>query len=243
MFAGFCKNHSLKTHAVLFQSVRYKRVNLRKPRPPHFEAQRIEKFVRVSIPKPYDADFPQFLKCRKPLKSIVAEKEEENPYERILANELLELFEKSKMIMFLHANPVCGEDFYRSIKTFKKADMELVQRSKTTVKMAVENSKYLPITSLFHSHTVTLCSAAVQIDVAFKLLKKMPYYILLGGIVNDQFLHRNKLEEYSKLPNLDVVRGQLVHTLNAGSAALANNILNHHQNDFVSLLDRLPPKS
>lgn len=240
MFAGLCKNLSLKKHVVLLQTVRYKRVNLRKLRPPHYDAAKIEKVLSVQIPKPYDIDFPDFLKCRKPLKNIFAKNKEENPYERILANELFQQFENSKMIMFMHLNPASGEDFYRSIKTFKKAEMDLIQRSKTTVKMAVENTKYLPIMSLFHSHTIMVCSAAVQIDTVFKLLKKMPFYVLLGGIIEDQFHHRNKLEEYSKLPNLDVTRGQLLHTLNAASGALANNILCHHQNDLVSLLTRLP---
>lgn len=61
---------------MLLQTVRYKRVNLRKLRPPHYEAEKIEKLLRVNIPKPYDVDFPDFFKCRKPLKNIfVAEKE------------------------------------------------------------------------------------------------------------------------------------------------------------------------
>lgn len=63
---------------------------------------------------------------------------------------------------------------------FKKVDMELVTRSKTTVAMAVENTVYLPILSLFHSHTVILCSPSVRMDEVFKLLRKMPHYIVLG---------------------------------------------------------------
>lgn len=37
---------------------------------------------------------------------------EENPYERILANEMKETFTKSKMILVLHRNSLSGEDFY-----------------------------------------------------------------------------------------------------------------------------------
>lgn len=56
---------------MLFQTVRHKRVNLRKPRPPHFEAQKVQKALDVTIPKPHDVDFPSFLKCRKPLKNLL----------------------------------------------------------------------------------------------------------------------------------------------------------------------------
>ena len=72
---GF-SDQPIRKHAVLLQSVRYKRVNLRKPRPPHFEAQKIAKLLSVKIPKPYDVDFPQYLKCGKSLRNIFAAEKE-----------------------------------------------------------------------------------------------------------------------------------------------------------------------
>lgn len=62
-------------HNVLLQIVRYKRVNLRKPRPPHFQAKKVDKALSISIPRPYDTEFPEFLKCRKPLSHVRAIKE------------------------------------------------------------------------------------------------------------------------------------------------------------------------
>lgn len=55
-----------------------------------------------------------------------------------------------------------------------------MRNSRTTVNMAVENTKYTNILRLFEYHTLLLCSPDIKLDVTFKLLKKMPYYILLG---------------------------------------------------------------
>lgn len=92
------------------------------------------------------------------------------------------LYGLSEMILITHEF-FCFLFFCsQSVKSFKKANMELIRRSKTTVKMAVENTKYFPIMKIFHSHTLILCCTSFDLNLVFKILKKMPQYILLGKV-------------------------------------------------------------
>lgn len=137
-----------------------------------------------------------------------------------------------------------------------------MRNSKQTVKMAVENTKFVNILRLYEGHTLMLCSPEMKLDVTFKLLKKMPYYLLLGkviycaiwshfattkhtyppwiiigGIVDDKFVKCNKLEEYSKLKSIDAVRAELVSVLNTAPSQLVHN-LSQHQMTTVSYLNQ-----
>lgn len=58
------------------QFVRYRLVNTRHPRPPHFWAKKINQVVKPVFAKTYDFYFPQHLKCRKILNNIELQEKE-----------------------------------------------------------------------------------------------------------------------------------------------------------------------
>lgn len=66
----FISDFKLELKSPLTQFVRFVQIFPRKPRPPHFGAQRIALTVKPIFPKQFDKDFPQHLKCRKLLKSL-----------------------------------------------------------------------------------------------------------------------------------------------------------------------------
>lgn len=210
---------------VSIQPVRYRRVNVNKPRPPCFEKAQIIAGCRPIYPKPCDFYFPPSLRCRLPIKKYEEqmEKQEENPYERILATELMDRFKQSKMILFLHGNRISGDEKDDSWRTFKRQNMELSQHARSTVIMAVENTIYEPILVLFNSSTKIITCPEEKLSKALELLKKKTHLILMAGILDGQFLSRSQLDEYGKM-DLTMARSQLVNTLNLASSHLTQYI-------------------
>nr|CAD7458907.1 unnamed protein product [Timema tahoe] len=119
----------------------------------------------------------------------------------------------------------------------KKQDMHLKIYGRSTLKMAVENTRYEVVLKLFESHNLVVFSAEPQVGKLLKLLKKIPQLALLAGIVDGQFLSKNELVRYSALPDLQTSRAGLVTVLNSMPAQIVHN-LNHHQQTLVGHLQQ-----
>ena len=76
------------------------KINLRKPKKPHFEKARALFLVRPYFqPNIEEEPKPLYETCPKGISAIELD-EEDNPYQQILANECFELFRKSKIVGF-----------------------------------------------------------------------------------------------------------------------------------------------
>jgi len=62
-------------------------------------------------------------------------------------------------------------------------------------------------------------------------------FLSTGGLVNDQLFTREGLQRYAKLPDIDVLRGQLVAVLNAAPSR-TKSLLEHHQQTLSQNLDQ-----
>lgn len=105
----------------------------------------------------------------------------DNPYERILARELREMFEKTPLIVFYHINPVSGEDRVRTEINFKKQNMLLTIYGKSTLKLALEGTPYEPILPFYISHNAILFCPQPDIKKLLKMSKRIPHLVLLGN--------------------------------------------------------------
>nr|CAD7568407.1 unnamed protein product [Timema californicum] len=161
----------------------------------------------------------------------------ENPFERLLAREILKWFNRSQMVAFFHRNPWTAEDQFKAYVALKKQDMHLKIYGRSTLKMAVENTRYEIVLKLFESHNLLVFSAEPQVGKLLKLLKKIPQLTLLAGIVDGQFLSKKELVRYSALPDLQTSRAGLVTVINSMPAQIVQN-LNHHQQTLVRHLQQ-----
>nr|CAD7440239.1 unnamed protein product [Timema bartmani] len=141
------------------------------------------------------------------------------------------------MVAFFHRNPWTAEDRFKAYVALKKQDMHLKIYGRSTLKMAVENTRYEVVLKLFESHNLVVFSAEPQVGKLLKLLKKIPQLALLAGIVDGQFLSKNELVRYSALPDLQTSRAGLVTVLNSMPAQIVHN-LNHHQQTLVGHLQQ-----
>ncbi|KAK7601986.1 hypothetical protein V9T40_009427 [Parthenolecanium corni] len=214
----------LELSSPLSQFVRYKQSFTRKPRPIHFPGQLIATVVKPKLPPRFDKHFPLHLKCRKPLVAAAHKIKQDNPYETILANEIKDVVMKSKMLLIIHRNPSTNHLLHRATLAFKRENMTFMRNSRTTFELALSDTKYSPILDLFRFHTLLLAGPKPDVYTAYNLLEKMPYFVVLAGVIEDKFVDRQTLDEFGKIPDLNAARAQLAHTLNTPAMMLAHNI-------------------
>ncbi|XP_022913003.1 large ribosomal subunit protein uL10m [Onthophagus taurus] len=209
------------------------KINIQRPKPPHFEKAKMIALTQQYFKKKERK--PLYESCEKDVKYSNKDTEEENPYQRILANELLGNFNGAKMIIFFHKNPISGDDEVMARVLFKKQDMLLKGCGKKTLEMAVKGTKFENILDFYVSHNMILFSPQVEIKKVLNINKKYPALILLAAIVEGKFLNRDDLMKYAAIPNLITAQSEFVQTLNNVGGHLASQ-LNARSNIMVSQL-------
>merc|ERR1712037_327234 len=106
--------------------IRFKRVNIQKPRRPDWFRQQL---LAVAAPRYLP---PQTIEELPDSCEMAAKKEEErewkehiNQLEKFYVQEMVEMFEKSEMIAFFHTNPIKEADWRKAWQNGRRAGMEL----------------------------------------------------------------------------------------------------------------------
>lgn len=193
-------------------SVRYRRVNVQKPRTPHHYRALVEQITRPKYPLINPLTLPWNKRCSKLFKSS-SKQIEDNPYENILAQEVKDLFQQSAMVAIFHKNPVKGEVDFKTMKIFKMAGMDHLIYGKSTLKLGLEQTNYAAVLNLFQSHSSIVFSNTSQVPKLLKLIKKMPHLILLACIVDGKLLSKNQTVEYGNLVDIDNARARLINVI------------------------------
>lgn len=189
-------------------SVRYRKINVQKPREPDHYRAVINAVTSPRYPWPKPPVVPLVEKRFKQLQNI-----EDNPYENILAREVKELFEQSPMIAIFHKNPVKGETNFKCKKTFKMAGMNEIIYGKSTLTKGLAETNYASVLELFQSHSSIVYSSTEQVPKLLKITKKMPHLILMACIVDGKMLSKNQTIEYGNLIDIDNARARLIHVI------------------------------
>jgi len=221
---------------------------LSRPREPHFEKALFKATCRIIPRKSLDVMLPPESRCVVPLYKFRRQErlrmDKEDPYERILANEVTEHLNKAKMILILHRNAITGQEQQEAWRCFKRKGMDLLwEYEGSTVRMAINGTKYQNIEALYgprvlNARTRLAVGPELALDVVFEIEKKLsPKFIVLAGIVEDWFMSRSQLERLAKYKDLTSARADLASSLNAAGAHLVQQ-LNQHQSLLVSYLDQ-----
>ncbi|XP_049870364.1 39S ribosomal protein L10, mitochondrial [Pectinophora gossypiella] len=226
----------LQTQVTFLISKRFRgKINIQKPRKPHFERQLLVDFTKpvYSIPK---SKLPDYALCDRGEK-IEYVKVVDNPFERILARECLDWFNKSKMVVFLHLNAISMEDKTPVFAALRKNNMHLRTYGKKIVSMATKGTRYEAVNHLFTSHQNIIFGQPENAAKMFKILKKSPQLVVMAGIIQDRLMSKNELVEFSQLPSLDVARSQLCSVLDSAGSSLVGQ-LTKAQQSLVSNLEQ-----
>ncbi|XP_011161104.2 39S ribosomal protein L10, mitochondrial isoform X2 [Solenopsis invicta] len=176
--------------------------------------------------------------CKKAEKSAEKKKEKCNPYQRILAREVRNWFDNSKMIAICHQNSMTAEDEFELKVPLKRANMYYKRYSRDIVKLALKGSPYSATMPLYSSKFSIVFGSDVNVVAFEKIVKKFPQVILLAGILEGRVLNKEDFLRYGKM-DLTSSRVHLVQLLqNAGGNNL-NQQLTHHQSTLVARLKQI----
>lgn len=213
------------------QSVRHRgKYNYKMPHPRHDTARYLEEITRPvlvrQVPDPIDTCVAQKAHIAKTLKFSTREAVD---FERFLAGHALELIDKHEIMLILHKHDCAGETLRQAKIEFKKNKTTMWNFNTTIMKLLIEqNPKYenlYPIVSTGLGKNFYFFCNEENLAKNMKLLKKMPFFALLGGMVHqDRLLTRDGLKEYEKLGDLDLVRSQVVATLGHQQNMLSRNL-------------------
>lgn len=108
-------------------------------------------------------------------------KEERNIYEEIIARELHQRLQNSKLVVFCHYNPMNTEQQFAARVSFHKLNMYYKQYGKKTLELAVQGTPYEILLDFYVSHNMTIFSPEPEIKKLLQALRKFPQLILLGN--------------------------------------------------------------
>jgi large subunit ribosomal protein L10 len=175
-----------------------------------------------------------------PIKDPFTRRLNENPYETIIAREVFNWFEKSQMVAIVHINPIKGDAMFNAKVLFHKNGIQLKKYGNTIIEKALNGTNYevlVPMNKNDANSTYYLfCTEHKKVAKLLAPLKKVPQMHLLCGIIDGKLLTKNEFTDYAKLPNIDIMRSQLVNVLNLAGNTIVQN-LQSHQTNLVRILD------
>lgn len=203
------------------------KINIQRPREPHYERALVNAVTEPIYPQKvrYDRCFRKHF-----------ENEVENPYNDIIAREVLNWMNHSRLVGIFHMNSMKADEVFDIRVKLHKQNMHLKSYGKVIMQKALLESGYEAILPLCRKHYCLVFSPELKIRQLVKLVRKMPQLILLAGVVENQLLNRNEIMALTKVPNLQSAQAELVQTLNATSSGLVQN-LEAHQNHFIHILN------
>ncbi|XP_017126233.1 39S ribosomal protein L10, mitochondrial [Drosophila elegans] len=214
------------------QFVRFRgKINIQRPKEPHYERARV---VAVTHPK-----YPEPPKARSCFKSRAERTQQqiENPYNEIIAREVRNWLDHSRLVAIFHLNSITADEIFRVRVQLHKQNLHLKSYGRKIIGQAVEGTHYEAILPLFHSnHCIVFSPDHQRIGSLLRITRKVPQMVLLGGIVEETLLSRNELMTYAQMPGLQAVQAQLVQTINQAAGHLVQQ-LQAHQNSLVQILD------
>lgn len=224
----------LQPATIMVQAKRFRKVNIQRPRPPHFE-----RAVFNAATAPLYLRVPIVQECREEqLAKLNKKKEvkEPHPYIKILASEVIERFNSSAMILVCHVNSITEYEMFKIKVPLHQKGVSMKKYGPAITKLALKNTKFEKMLPLFRSNYCLLFSSEQNINDVLPVLRKTNKVFLIAGVVENRFLNRNQLIAFSQMPSLDVIRAQFAATLHLAGNSIVNK-LQAHQSNLCSLLD------
>ncbi|KAH8378281.1 hypothetical protein KR093_010528, partial [Drosophila rubida] len=216
----------------LLQFLRYRgKINIQRPKEPHYERARVIAVTQPKYPEP-----PKAQTCFQSRAQRMGT-QLENPYNAIVAREVRNWLDHSRLVAVFHLNSINADEIFRVRVQLHQKNMHLKSYGRKIIGQAVTGTAYEAIMPLFHSnYCIVFSPNEQQIGALLRITRKVPQMILMGGIVESKLLSRNELMDFSKMPSLQVAQAQLVQTLNQAAGNVVQQ-LQAHQCNLVKVLD------
>ncbi|KAK7919391.1 hypothetical protein WMY93_010675 [Mugilogobius chulae] len=199
----------------------------RHKRPMHFLKQKLMAVTEYIPPKPAAAPgaYP----------SETIQVKEESGLALLKKKQLKEVFQTNKMIVVAQNSASSVEDMLLLKHRLYKHNISVKFFPNEVVRSFLSDSIYYNLTPLFIGPTVLLVSKEPKVKELLKTVRASQQITLLGGCVENSILSTQGLLNYSKLPSLTVVQGELVSGLTMLTSQ-TSALLQRHPTHLSALL-------
>ncbi|KAM6042871.1 large ribosomal subunit protein uL10m [Theristicus caerulescens] len=194
----------------------------------HFQRQKLMAVTEYLAPRP--AVPPRCLAPR------TERLEEDNGYVRLLQRQVEEVFRDNRMIAICQYNSMPGEDVVLMRHYLRKHNIEVKFILNEIIRPVLSQSKYKNLLPLFVARNILLVSREAKVKEMLRVLKGVPQVNLLGACIDDTILSRQGVENFAKLPTLEVSQGQTVGAL-ALLPSQTSSLLQRGSAHLAALLD------
>ncbi|XP_008276009.1 large ribosomal subunit protein uL10m [Stegastes partitus] len=204
----------------LIQSVRHgSKAVTRHRKPLHFLKQKLLAVTRYVPPKPVV-----------PKGAYPAEKQQvqkDSDFVLILKRDLKKLFQECKMIAVVHNSNSTVEEMINLKYKLYKHGITVKFFPNQVMRSFLSDSVHSNMAPLIVGPTVLFVSKEPKAKEMLRTLRSSPQMTLLGACIDDTLLSAQGVVNYSKLPSVSVVQGELVSGLTMMTSHTASMLQRH----------------
>ncbi|XP_029203910.2 39S ribosomal protein L10, mitochondrial-like [Acropora millepora] len=153
----------------------------------------------------------------------------------MIADEVRNVFASNEMVLVCQFGDLKTEEWEELRFTLNKEDIAVKMFPNRVTAKALEDTKYREVTPLFLAPTFVTFSKEAKVKPLLSAIKQQPKIELLGGKIDNHLLSRNSVVDYSKLPSLTELQGQLLQILSEPSRRLATLLGQNQSNLSMNL--------
>uniref|UniRef100_A0A671PN07 Large ribosomal subunit protein uL10m n=1 Tax=Sinocyclocheilus anshuiensis TaxID=1608454 RepID=A0A671PN07_9TELE len=188
-------------------------------KPVHFLKQKLMAVTEYIPPTP--AAPPGALAPR------VRQTEEESALAVLLRKYLETLFKEFKMIAMVQNNAINAEDLMVLKHKLKRHNISVKFFPNHVTRSFLSNSIYSNMWPLFVGQTVIIVSKEPKVKEMLQTLRHSPQMVLLGACIENALLSYQGILNYSKLPSMTTIQGELVGGLTMITSQTVSMLLHH----------------
>ncbi|XP_060070718.1 large ribosomal subunit protein uL10m-like [Ylistrum balloti] len=223
------------------QQVRMKhKFNSKKPWKNH-RSHKYRIFQAVTQPLYVHEDYPVQTCPRLERKKNLQENADDamSPAEEFIYRGCEHMFQENKMIIVCQVLPCPAVEVAKAKGLLLKFGLKLKVYSNKYARMAVTGTELENMKPWFQGRNVFLVSEEQNIAAVVKNLRKIPFLLMLGGLVDGRLLTKEGIMTLSKLPPIEELRGELCSILNMAAGGRTLSLLDTHQQTLATNLDQL----
>jgi len=154
-----------------------------------------------------------------------------------LLKEIRSTFETNSKVLIFHFNALSPDEWLDIRHDMRRERIEIKKYPNKLAKKSLEDTVYTNLQCLFESYTaVAFCNSdTVNLKNIVKIFNSTPKVELIGGKIDNTLMNKLQIEQYSKLPSLEQLHGELVSLLSMPGQQLLRSLQTNQSNLSMSL--------
>ncbi|XP_048416756.1 large ribosomal subunit protein uL10m [Stegostoma tigrinum] len=134
-------------------------------------------------------------------------------FEKLLRREVEVTFRENKMITVFQNNSIKSDDLKLLRHRLLKHDIRMKFFPNQILRSCLETTKYRNLLPLFIGHNIVIVSKEPKAKELLQTVRNTTQISLLGACIEDVLFSRQGVVNYSRLPGMQIIRGEIVSGL------------------------------